>query len=220
MAFGFGVGDIIALANLSLAVYNGWKKAPREYDDLQSELRIFHNYLCQVKSSTDFKHALERASIESRHRFEEIIRACTTTIKECEELLYKVKPQDGRGWLKRAKLMKAMINVEKPVSQLGSRKASLHAMYDALIMQDMQQSLQDIKHRLQAGNETVSSVWSEYGNDRKRVWKDFLRPALIRDGHGKVALKKYGSRLMTQFIRLAESGELDEQHPSQDVGPQ
>jgi hypothetical protein len=53
MSFGFGIGDAIAIVQVTMRLYSGWKDAPREFADIGVLLDSFHQVLLDLQMEID-----------------------------------------------------------------------------------------------------------------------------------------------------------------------
>lgn len=58
MSFGFGVGDFIAVGQLTLTVYRSCKGAPGEFQELASELSSLHMILLNLEEDAKSPNSL------------------------------------------------------------------------------------------------------------------------------------------------------------------
>ncbi|KAF8533166.1 hypothetical protein BDD12DRAFT_810401 [Trichophaea hybrida] len=84
MNFVFNIGDIIAISQIAITVYQSCKDAPRDFQ-LLSEVSNLHTVLTETKVLVEE----EALTPERTKKLEEIIVGCNSVLTDLQELLGK-----------------------------------------------------------------------------------------------------------------------------------
>ena len=98
MAFGYGVGDFLAVLQLALTVYNDFKNAPGQLKDISNDVGSLHSVLKEAEESITPYNTL---SEQSKARLAEILRGCKAVLDELKTICEKYKlrnPALKRWW--------------------------------------------------------------------------------------------------------------------------
>jgi len=79
------VGDFLGVAKLAWTVYNGYKDAPGDFQNLSDEIKSLHNIV-----NSDILTAKNLTS-EEQERLREILQGCSNVLKDLDNLLTKYK---------------------------------------------------------------------------------------------------------------------------------
>ena len=92
MSFGFGVGDILAVSNFALKLYDDYKNAPHDFKDFSDEIKSLHIVIKNHESA--FHQDLQS---ERKRELIVILQGCENVLKDLDDLMKKyqrlAKPQ-------------------------------------------------------------------------------------------------------------------------------
>lgn len=220
MSFGFSVGDIIALGQLTARTYNGWKNACGEYTRLTGELRSLEIIIRRVEAEARTSTSLFARDAGDLHRWGELSKECESVVTELEGVLKKYKSlgtSRRRNW---DRIRMGNQDLDELRGKLAARTAALSAFLGVLGMSSLGRmendmfpelltKVDEIAARMRAGN---GSIMSTYEDDDKEVWRQFRRD-LINSGFKSAAIRQHASELKTHISMLHRNGQLDEPVP-------
>jgi hypothetical protein len=86
MSFGFSIGDLVALIALTKKTYDGWRDAPREYEDVVQTLSESNMLLSHVERRFDTLTGSE-TNARKQEEIGELLRSCESTISELRSVI-------------------------------------------------------------------------------------------------------------------------------------
>ncbi|KAL2046345.1 hypothetical protein N7G274_001792 [Stereocaulon virgatum] len=100
MAFGFSVGDFLAILEIAKGVYDACKHGPAEYKELCNETKSMRFVIQSLlDDARDPNSLLNRKGFNRKDELDEIIRSCTKVMREMQALVNKHSrlEDDGHG---------------------------------------------------------------------------------------------------------------------------
>lgn len=198
MSFGFSPSDIITLITLTNKVYNGYRSAGSEYNDVTHTLKSFEVLLHHTN------RRLDTLSIGGRRQGEidEVVKGCQDAVRELQAVAKRYKRLSRRD-----RLALGMKDLRGPKDKLARHVALLSPLLtmleieslDADVAQipDMLNEMPDrilerlpaalgfmIDARIEDSRSARSSVMTTYGDDDKRAYRELrrnLREVGVRD---------------------------------------
>jgi hypothetical protein len=104
MAFGFSVGDFLAVLEIAKGVYDACKDGPAEYQELCGETKSMRYAIQSLSNDAkDSNSLLNRKGFNRKNELDEIIRNCTKAMKEMQALVdeHSRLKDDGHGGMLR-----------------------------------------------------------------------------------------------------------------------
>jgi hypothetical protein len=96
MSFGFSIGDLVALIALTKKTYDGWRDAPREYEDVVQTLSESNMLVSHVERRFDTLIGSE-TNAGKQEEIGEILRSCERTVSELRSVIER-RPGTDSGW--------------------------------------------------------------------------------------------------------------------------
>jgi tetratricopeptide (TPR) repeat protein len=223
MSFGFSIGDIIILTQLTTRAYNGWKNACGDYAGITCDLAVLQTLLLRIQAEVEAPNSLFAQHPDDIRGWETISKSCRSVVKELEDIVKKYKSLSTSRRKNWDKIRMGNENLDDLNAQLVKRIASLAAFASVLGISSqgrleneafpkLLQKVDGIAAQLRKGNGTVSTALSAYENDDKQVWREFRRD-MIGAGIRSSEIRRYSPALKTYITRLQREGLLDEEVP-------
>jgi hypothetical protein len=223
MSFGFSIGDIILLTQLTTRAYNGWKTACGNYAGITCDLAVLQTLLLQIHAEVEAPNSLFAQYPDDIRGWETISRSCLLVVKELENVVKKYKSLSTSRRKNWDRIRMGNTNLEGLSVQLTKRLASLAAFASVLGISSqgrlqteafpkLLEKVDSLAARLRKGDGTVSTALSGYENDDKDIWREFRRDMII-SGIRSSDIRKYSPALKTYITRLQREGLLVEEIP-------
>ena len=223
MSFGFSIGDIITVTQLTTRTYNGWKNACGEYSDITSNLAVLQTLLIRIEAEAQAPNSLIAYNAEDFGGWKTLYKSCHTLIVELEEVLNKYKSLGTNRRKNWDRIRLGNRNLDGLSKRLVGKTASLSAYISVLgissqgrveneVFPELLQKIDHIAAQMRKGNSSIGTVLTTYDNDNKAVWREFRRE-LINTGIRSREIHKYSAALKTYLSRLQRDGLLEEEIP-------
>jgi hypothetical protein len=223
MSFGYSVGDIITLIQLTTRTYNGWKNACDEYGDITSNLAVLQTLLMRIEAEAQAPNSLIARNAEDFSGWEILYKSCYTVVVELEEVLNKYKSLGTNRRKNWDRIRLGNRNLDGLNRRLIRKTTSLSAYISVLgissqgrveneVFPELLQKIDHMAAQMRKWNSSISTVLTTYDNDDKAVWREFRRE-LIGTGIRSREIHKYSPALKTYLSRLQRDGFLDEEVP-------
>ncbi|KAH8803494.1 hypothetical protein F5884DRAFT_805703 [Xylogone sp. PMI_703] len=223
MSFGFSIGDIIALLQVTRKAHEAWKGAFGTYSDLTVELDSLVILMKQMKAEAEKPNSIIfRQSEEGRELFN-LIKNTTTTVDELRELVVRYKGL-GKGRKRNWDRLRLGSKDLGPLrSKLTIHISAITAYLETIgigslgrvehSFAEMKTVIDNIAMEIRAGRRE-ESIMTTYENDDKHVWRQF-RKELIGEGFSSDDIRHFSSSLKAHLKSLRRQGLLDEEEPVQ-----
>jgi hypothetical protein len=99
MSFGFSVGDIVTLLQLTTRAYNNWKNACGEYAEITGQLNSLNVILSRLKREADAPESLLRREEGDYAELLEILQNSRTTVTKLNDVVVRFKTL---GWSRKS----------------------------------------------------------------------------------------------------------------------
>ncbi|OCK87467.1 TPR-like protein [Cenococcum geophilum 1.58] len=223
MSFGFSVGDIITLTQLTTRTYDGWKNACGKYGDITSNLAVLQTLLMRIEAEAQAPNSLICRNTEDFGGWKTLYESCHTLVVELEEVLDKHKSLGTNRRKNWDRIQLGNRNLDDLNKRLVGKTTSLSAYISVLgissqgrvengVFPELLQKIDHMAAQMRKGNSSIRSVLTTYEGDDKAVWREFRRE-LIGTGIGSREIHKYSAALKTYLSRLQRDGLLDEEEP-------
>jgi hypothetical protein len=223
MSFGFSVGDIITLTQLTTRIYNGWKNACGEYGDITSNLAVLRTLLMRIEAEAQAPNSLIARDAEDFGGWKTLYESCHTLVVELEEVLDKYKSLSTNRRKNWDRIRLGNRNLDGLNKRLVGKTTSLSAYISVLgissqgrveneIFPELLQKIDHMATQMRRRNSSIRSTLTTYEGDDKAVWREFRRE-LIGTGIRSREIHKYSAALKTYLSRLQRDGLLDEEVP-------
>ena len=223
MSFGYSVGDIITLIQLTTRTYNGWKNACGKYGDITSNLAVLQTLLIRIEAEAQAPNSLIARNTEDFGGWETLYKSCHTLVVELEEVLDKYKSLGTNRRKNWDRIRLGNRNLDGLNGRLVRKTASLSAYISVLgissqarveneVFPELLQKIDHMATQMRRGNSSIRSVLTTYEDDDKAIWREFRRE-LIGTGIRSREIHKYSAALKTYLSRLQRDGLLDEEAP-------
>lgn len=93
MSFGYGVGDVVALAELSWTIYKSCKEAPSSFENLSQEVLSLHAVLKEAEDNLS-GHVLSQAQ---QAGLEIVMNGCRSVLDDLQTLVKKYESLGSRS---------------------------------------------------------------------------------------------------------------------------
>ena len=223
MSFGFSVSDIIALTQLTIRTYNGWKNACGKHGDITSNLAVLQTLLMRIEAEAQAPNSLIARNAEDFGGWRTLRESCHTLVVELEEVLDKYKSLGTNRRKNWDRIRLGNRNLDDLNKRLVRKTTSLSAYISVLgissqgrveneVFPELLQKIDHMAAQMRKGNSSIRSALTTYKDDDKAVWREFRRE-LIGTGIGSREIHKYSAALKTYLSRLQRDGLLDEEVP-------
>ena len=223
MSFGYSVGDIITLTQLTVRTYNGWKNACGKYGDITSNLAVLQTLLMRIETEAQAPNSLISHNAEDFGGWKTLYKSCHTLVVELEEVLDKYKSLGTNHRKNWDRIRLGNRNLDGLNGRLVRKTASLSAYISVLgissqgrveneVFPELLRKIDHMATQMRRGNSSIRSALTTYENDDKVVWREFRRE-LIGTGIRSREIHKYSAALKTYLSRLQRDGLLDEKVP-------
>ncbi|KAE8440984.1 hypothetical protein EG329_006121 [Mollisiaceae sp. DMI_Dod_QoI] len=99
MSFGFGVGDFIAVSALALKLYNSFKGAPSEFQEISRQLESLHIVLVDLNDqSTQQTSLLNRNGVERKQELFTVRDNLMATMQDLDDIHKRYKNMGRISW--------------------------------------------------------------------------------------------------------------------------
>ncbi|OCL10390.1 hypothetical protein AOQ84DRAFT_278275, partial [Glonium stellatum] len=221
MSFGFSIGDIIAVTQLTTRTYNNWKNACGEYANITDDLAVLKTLLKWVETEALRPNSFLAHNPEDFGDWETLSKSCRSLAHELQEILDKYKSlgtNRRRNWDRirlgnhdldglSKRLVERMASLSAYVSMVGM---SSQARVEKEALPKLLQRMEDIAAQMRKGTSSINTALTTYEGDDKTVWREFRRE-LIGMGIRSREIHKYSAVLKTYVFRLHRDGLLDEE---------
>ena len=223
MSFGFSIGDIITVTQLTTRTYNGWKNACGKYSDITGNLAVLQTLLIRTEAEAQAPNSLISRNAEDFGGWKTLYKSCHTLVVELEEVLDKYKSLGTNRRKNWDRIRLGNRNLDDLSKRLVGKTASLSAYISVLgissqgrveneVFPELLQKIDHMATQMRRGNSSIGTVLTTYDNDDKAVWREFRRE-LINTGIRSREIHKYSAALKTYLSRLQRDGLLDEEIP-------
>ena len=223
MSFGYSIGDIITLTQLTVRTYNGWKNACGKYGDITSNLAVLQTLLMRIEAEVQAPNSLITRNAKDFGGWKTLYKSCHTLVVELEEVLDKYKSLGTNRRKNWDRIRLGNRNLDGLGKRLVGKTASLSAYISVLgissqgrvendVFPELLQKIDHMAAQMRRGNSSIRSALTTYEDDDKAVWRDFRRE-LIGTGIRSREIHKYSAALKTYLSRLQRDGLLDEEVP-------
>ena len=217
MSFGFSIGDLATLVALTKKTYDGWRDAPREYQDVVQTLSESNILLCHVERRFDTLTGTETNDGKQKE-IGDLLRGCQSIISDLRSV---VKRRRKLGHWDRIRLgashvndcknrLARHLNILTPflfsleLESIGKDIGSLPATLDRL-PQMLSNALpaalgKMIDQRIEDSRTARGSIMSTYGDDDDKQAYRELRRNLRSFGIKDSVVRQQRSKLV-EFIR-------------------
>ncbi|KAK0119293.1 hypothetical protein ONS95_008140 [Cadophora gregata] len=98
MSFGIGVGDILKVSELALALWKACSEAPKEFSDLSHQLNSLQKVLKSLVDDVENPLSLlNRRGSDRVEEFKQVIKNIELVLLDVESIVMKYQPLDS-GW--------------------------------------------------------------------------------------------------------------------------
>jgi hypothetical protein len=227
MSFGFSVGDIVTLTQLTIQTYQSWKNACGEYSEITGQLDSLQRILQRVESEAKDPASLFTRGDGDFENLMEIMGKCRYTVTQLNTIVADNKSLGSIIRSKRSnwdRLRLAHTNYKELSGRLTNHTVTISAYLDVVSASSLGRveakvdelvKMTDIIDRraaeMRAGKHEAS-IWSVYANDDKEIWRAFRRQ-LAAEGVSSNTIKEHKEVLIKYLKELNEKGLLDEEAP-------
>jgi hypothetical protein len=180
MSFGFSIGDIITLAQLTTRTYNNWKNACSKYASITCDLAVLQTLLIQIKTEAEAPNSLFARNADELRNWKTLYKSCCPLVVELEEVLNKYKSlgtSRRRNW---DRIRISNRNLDSLSRQLVKRTVSLSTFVSVLgisslgrvknrVFPKLLQRVNYIAAQIRNGNASISTALTTYKNNDKAV---------------------------------------------------
>lgn len=229
MSFGFSPSDVLALIKIVTNTYQGWKKACGEYSDITYALDGLLNVLERIQIEATKAGSILCRNAGDQKDLKDILAGCEATVSELDGIVNKYKSLGELGRSREKnwdRLRFGVKNLDDLRAKLTQHMSTIGAYLDIVglgaltrieinldgIPRQIQHSVDFLAAEIRAGRRE-GSIMTTYTDDDKDVWRQFRRE-MISDGVRSSKIHKYKPRIKRYLQVLAESGQLDEEVPS------
>ena len=224
MSFGFSIGDIIKLVEITNHTYKRWKNACGTYAKVTDDLAVLRTLLPRIEAEAKTPSSLFSSNTVDIQHWRTLSKDCYRVIKELDSILDKHKSlgtSRARNWDRIRLSDKKLDSLESRLSRkiagitafVGVIGVSSQGRVENVEFREIKQKMDNIAAGMRRGNGSICTV-STYEDDDKFVWKDFRRE-MIRDGVKSGDIHKHGPALKAYMLQLKHNGSLDEEEISQ-----
>jgi hypothetical protein len=227
MSFGFSIGDIILLIQLTRNAYNNWKNACGEYTEITGQLNSLYVILKRLDWERKAPESLLGRNDADLDGLLRVLENSKTTVTKLSNVISKFRSlgQSRKSNWDRLKL--ANNDLGELRSKLNLHISTLTAYLETIgvsalgrienglgELPKMRRAIDRIASEIRAGSRggSVVSMMTAYDGDDPRVWRE-LRGELIRNGFSSDSIKKCRPQL-TQYVRCLYEEGLFEENPS------
>lgn len=230
MSFGFSIGDIIKLVELTTQTYNGWKNACGTYATVTNDLAVLRMLLSRMEAEAKTPNSLFSSNDVDLQHWKSLYEDCYKVIKDLASILDKYKSLSksrAKNWdrirLDNKKLARLEARLSRKIEGITAFTVvigiSSQGRVENVEFPELQRKVDMIAAEMRRGNRSICTI-STYDDDDKIVWKEFQREMIRADV--KIGyIHKYKVALKTCLLRLQREGSLDEeeapQSPHEDV---
>lgn len=233
MSFGFSIGDFVLLTQLALKIVQNSRQACGAHDELTREVTSLHLVLqrlqLEVANPTSI---INRINDGRREELRTIVGGCDRQLKVLDQVLTKYNglSEETRRTTKLWQKIKfgngEMKDLGKIRQELATHTAAITLLLNLLSMgsqgrveeymenhsaemRELRSSLNWISASLQAGSPNrEGSILTSYGDDDKKIWKEFRRELLV-EGFSSSVLRRNKNIIKDYVLELGARGALD-----------
>jgi hypothetical protein len=226
MSFGFGISDVINLAQLAYATFDGARRACGEHHEITQEFRCLVTVLDDIQSElSDRDSPINMASGHRRMKLKNHIEGCLLHVRQMNAILAKYnelsdeerghgsfwqKVRFGNGPVKdiaqiRDKIATytGVINISLTLLSLGSRgDAERQLSRQRGELRGITESINMVVAKFNATSRE-GSIYSKYSDDDVDFWRD-LRRELVKKGYRSRVLRSSES-LIHAYVKGLDS---------------
>ncbi len=221
MSFGFSPSDIVALIQITLKAYQGWKHACGEYADITGSLDSLLIVLKRIDVEASRPESVLTHGDNAKEELRSIIRTCDPTVRELHSIVVQYKSLSAsrqRNWDRlrfgnknldglRAKLILHISTITAYLETIGLGSLG-RIEKDLGALPQLVEIVDRLAADIRAGKRE-GTVLTTYEDDEKEVWQQFRRE-LIGEGVRSSTVHKYKPQLKQYIRELAENGDLEE----------
>jgi len=237
MSFGFSIGDIIKLVELTASAYSKWKNACGSYTSITRDLSVLQTILQRIEGEAKLPDSLFSRHPEDFKGWRSLVTSCEDVVTELADIVGKYKSL-GSGKQKtwdrirmanqdinaiHSRLVKATtsLNALVAVTGIGSlgriegSQQRVEGSFDRVeneVLPELLQKMDKLAEQMRKGNATSVTALTTYSDDDKSIWKEFRRD-LINAGIRSRDIHRHSPALRTYLARLQREGLLDETEP-------
>lgn len=226
MSFGFSIGDIIKLVELTTQTYNGWKNACGTYATVTDDLAILRTLLSRMEAEARTPNSLFSSNDVDLQHWRSLSKDCHKVIKDLASILNKYKSLStsrAKNWdrirLDNKKLAGLEARLSRKIEGITAFTAVIGISSQGRVengkFPELQRKVDMIAAEMRRGNRSICTI-STYDDDDKTVWREF-RGEMIRAGFKSGDIHKYKVPLKTYLLRLQRKGLLDEEEVSESL---
>jgi hypothetical protein len=227
MSFGFSVGDIILLAQLTGRAYTNWKNACGDYTEITGQLNSLNVILRRLDTEREAPQSLLGRDDADYDGLLQILENSKTTVTQLSNVITKFKSlgRSRKSNWDRLRLAnkdladlrsKLTLHISALTTYLETLGVSALGRIESSVGEspEMRKAIDRIASEMRAGKRegSVISVMTAYEDDDQRVWRE-LRRELIGDGFSSGSIQRCKPRLKQYIRSLHERGLLDEDAP-------
>lgn len=220
MSFGFSIGDIIQLIELTTDAYTGWKDACGSYAHITDDLFALRTLLTRIQTEVDAPHSLFSANKDDLQSWEPLSRSCHGVVTELAGIVSKYRSLStnrAKNWDRirlgnknldglNTRLLKRIESVSAFATVMGisSQGRVENVLFPALL-----RKMDGIAAEMRRGSASICTM-TTYEGDDKGWWRDFRRE-MVRENVRSRDLHRYKDALKMYAVRLHNEGMLDEE---------
>jgi hypothetical protein len=213
MSFGYSVGDIIGLTQLTWKIYQNTRRACGEHDELTREVSSLHSILLRLESSASPPEpSLNPHNDISTHELERAIKGLRKILRDLDKILEKYNALSEREraktkiWTKIRFRNGRMLDLGRIRIKIITYMAVINGHLNVGMsegIRKIQGSLNRIAGRI-AGSEE-GTMLSSYDGDDKAVWRE-LRRELKSEGFEDSFVRERKESIMEYVREIGRRG--------------
>lgn len=238
MSFGYSVSDVFLLGQLAWNTIQNARKACGEHDGLTREVSVLHVVLRRLEQELKKPESPLNTSAPGdtcREEFQTIMEDCGRVLRVLDKILGKYnalseKEQSGRKLWQRIKFGNGeMADLGDLRSKIILYTSSITFYLNMLsmgtvgrieqkmnksggILREIQLAINGITTQFISRNNYEGSVFTNYADDDKSVWREFRRE-LRQEGFSSSVIHKHKHLILDYIKELGSRGLLDDQDP-------
>ncbi|KAF1965043.1 hypothetical protein BU23DRAFT_370821, partial [Bimuria novae-zelandiae CBS 107.79] len=211
MSFGFSIGDIIKLVELTTNTYNGWKSACGMHASITEDLAALRSLLSRIEAEVQTPNSLFSKNADDLQHWESLSKGCFDVVRELASILKKHKSLSksrAKNWDRirlgsknlealNTRLLKKIESISAFATVLG---ISSQGRLENTMFPELMRKVDTIAAKMRKGNGSICTL-TTYENDDKGVWREFRRE-MVREDVKSRDIHRYKDALKTYLLRL------------------
>jgi hypothetical protein len=223
MSFGFSIGDIISLVQVTSRSIEGWNSACGRYATVTEDLINLQHLLQRIEDEAKAPDSLLLKNAADAEGWKHLFKSCQTTVAELDAILIKYKSLGTNRRKNWDRIRLGTENLDHIHAELVKKTSSLSAFVSVLglssqgrientLLPELIRKVDQLVVLNQKGTASVNTAWTDYVDDDKDVWREFTRD-LRSSGFSGSVIHQHRAALKTYLARLQREGKLDEDSP-------